>query len=91
MSPEAALIDIPTVDGCIAQIWTGTSRPANVYAGIYKERTFETAFLEYGIMQELVKGTGRRMWFLHDPIEDMPSYTWENYEYNYLKTAVGSL
>ncbi len=91
MSPEAALIDIPTVDGCIAQIWTGTSRPANVYAGIYKERTFETAFLEYGIMQELVKGTGRRMWFLHDPIEDMPSYTWENYEYNYLKTAVASL
>ncbi|MBP3324534.1 MAG: hypothetical protein J6M16_10095 [Clostridia bacterium] len=91
MSPEAALIDIPTVDGCIAQIWTGTSRPANVYNGIYKERTFETAFLEYGIMQELVKGTGRRMWFLHDPIEDKPAFTWENYEYNYLKTAVASL
>ncbi|MBP3324535.1 MAG: hypothetical protein J6M16_10100 [Clostridia bacterium] len=91
MSPEAALIDIPTVDGCIAQIWTGTSRAANVYEGIYDERTFETAFLEYGIMQELVKGTGRRMWFLHDPIEDWPSYTWENYEYNYLKTAVASL
>ncbi|MBE6731371.1 MAG: hypothetical protein E7564_06760, partial [Ruminococcaceae bacterium] len=91
MSPEAALIDIPTVDGCIAQIWTGTSRCANVYEGIYDERTFETAFLEYGIMQELVKGTGRRMWFLHDPIEDWPSYTWENYEFNYLKTAVASL
>ena len=88
---EAALINIPTVDGYIAQIWTGTSREANVYEGVYKERTFETAYLEYGVMQELVKGTGRRMWFLNDPIEDLPSYTWENYEYNYRKTAAASL
>lgn len=91
MSPEAELIGIPTVDGYIAQIWTGTSREANVYEGVYKERTFETAYLEYGVMQELVKGTGRRMWFLNDPIEDLPSYTWENYEYNYKRTAVASL
>ncbi|MDF2540762.1 MAG: hypothetical protein K0S47_480 [Herbinix sp.] len=91
MSPEGALIDLPVVDGYIAQVWTGTSRSANVYEGVVKERTFETAFLEYGIMQELVKGTGRRMWFLHDPIEDNPEYTWEDYRYNYLKTAVASL
>ncbi len=58
MSPEAlSWISIPTVDGYIAQIWTGTSREANVYEGVYKERTFETAYLEYGVMQELVKGT----------------------------------
>jgi hypothetical protein len=91
ISPEGALIGIPAVDGYIAQVWTGTSRPANVYAGVVKERTFETAFLEYGIMQELVKGTGRRMWFLHDPIEDNPEYTWDDYRYNYLKTAIASL
>lgn len=91
MSPEAALIGIPSVDGYIAQVWTGTSREANVYEGIYKERTFETAYLEYGVMQELVKGTGRRMWFLNDPIEDQPGYTWENYRYNYIKTAAASL
>jgi len=90
MSPEATLIDIPTVDGCIAQIWTGTSRTGNVHAGKYRERTFETAYLEYGIMQELVRDTGRRMWFLHDPIEDRPQYRWENYRYNYLKTVVAS-
>lgn len=90
MSPEAALIDIPTVDGCIAQIWTGTSRTANVYEGVYRERTFETAYLEYGIMQELVRGTGRRMWFLHDPIEDRPAYRWEDYRHHYLKTVIAS-
>lgn len=91
LSPEAALNHIPTVDGYIAQVWTGTSREANVYEGVYRERTFETAYLEYGVMQELVQGTERRMWFLNDPIEDAPCYTWDNYRYNYLKTAVASL
>ncbi len=91
LSPEAALIDIPSVDGFIAQIWTGTSRVCNVYEGFCRERTFETAFLEYGVMQELARGTGRRMWFLNDPIEDRPAYTWENYRYNYTKTAIASL
>lgn len=91
LSPEARLTEIPTVDGYIAQVWTGTSRVANVYEGICRERTFETAYLEYGAMQELVRGTGRRMWFLHDPIEDAPGYTWEDYRYNYLKTAAASL
>lgn len=91
LSPEAELIGIPTVDGCIAQVWTGTSRCRNVYEGRLRERTFENAYLEYGVMQELVKGTGRRMWFLNDPIEDAPRYTWENYRYNYEKTATASL
>lgn len=91
LSPEGTLLDVPTVDGCIAQVWTGTSRVGNVYRGHYAERTFETAFLEYGIMQELVRGTGRRMWFLHDPIEDNPEYTWENFRENYLKTVIASL
>lgn len=91
LSPEGTLLDIPTVDGCIAQVWTGTSRVGNVYCGRYGERTFETAFLEYGVMQELVRGTGRKMWFLHDPVEDNPEYTWENFRANYLKTVVASL
>lgn len=91
VSPESSLIDIPTIDGYIAQIWTGTSRERNVYEGKLKERTFETAFLEYGAMQELTRGTGRRMWFLHDPIEDNPRYTWEDYRKNYYCTVCASL
>ncbi|MDF2566688.1 MAG: hypothetical protein K0R90_144 [Oscillospiraceae bacterium] len=91
VSPEASLIDLPTIDGYIAQIWTGTSRTENVYEGVLKERTFETAFLEYGVMQELTRGTGRRMWFLHDPIEDNARHTWEDYRTNYYKTVCASL
>ncbi|MEN6312805.1 MAG: hypothetical protein ABFD25_01000 [Clostridiaceae bacterium] len=91
VSPESRLLNIPTVDGYIAQIWTGTSRVPNVYEGIRKERTFDTAFLEYGIMQELVRGTDRRMWFLHDPIEDDINHTWQDYRENYFRTVVAAL
>ena len=91
VSPESALIDLPTIDGYIAQIWTGTSRTANIYRGVFKERTFETAFLEYGVMQELVRGTGRRMWYLADPIEDDPNHTWVDYRENYYRTVTASL
>ncbi len=91
VSPEGKLADIPGVDGCIAQVWTGTSREKNWFNGVLKERTFETAFLEYGVMQELVKGTGRHMWFLHDPIEDNPIFDWTDYRKNYLCTVAASL
>ena len=91
VSPEGKLADIPGVDGCIAQVWTGTSREKNWFNGIYKERTFETAYLEYGVMQELVKNTGRKMWFLHDPIEDNPGFDWNDYRKNYLCTVAASL
>ncbi len=91
VSPEGKLADIPAVDGCIAQVWTGTSREKNWFDGEFKERTFETAYLEYGVMQELVKGTGRHMWFLHDPIEDNPIFDWNDYRRNYLCTVAASL
>ncbi|MBQ7153280.1 MAG: hypothetical protein IJR83_05010 [Clostridia bacterium] len=91
VSPEASLTEVPAVDGYIAQIWTGTSREKNAFEGKIDERTFETAYLEYGVMQELVKGTGRQMWFLHDPIEDQPCYDWDDYQTNYLKTVTASL
>ncbi len=91
VSPEGKLADIAPVDGCIAQVWTGTSRERNWYDGVLAERNFETSYLEYGVMQELVRGTGRRMWFLHDPIEDISSYDWDDYSRNYLKTVTASL
>jgi hypothetical protein len=91
VSPQSSLIDSAVVDGYIAQVWTGTARTANIYQGKAAERTFETAFLEYGVMQELVRGTNRRMWFLADPIEDNPRYDWDDYRVNYQATLVASL
>ncbi len=91
VSPESHLIDIPQLDGYIAQVWTGTARSHNIYRGVRKERTFETAYLEYGQMLAMVRPTGKKVWFLADPIEDNPNYSWNNYKLNYECTIIASL
>ena len=90
VSPEASLASLPCVDGYIAQVWTGTSREPNYYNGVYKERVFETAFLEYGSMESMTAPTGRKMFFLTDPIEDWPR-DWEDYRRNYQATFTAQL
>ena len=62
-----------------------------MYHGQLRERTFETAFLEYGAMQNLVRGTGRGVWYLNDPVEDNPDHDWEDYRVNWESTLVASL
>jgi hypothetical protein len=91
VSPESSLAKLEGCDGYIAQVWTGTSRTPNHFRGLRKERTFETAFLEYGAMQNLVRGTGRSVWFLNDPIEDNPRHDWDDYRGNWESTLVASL
>lgn len=90
VSPESSLIDVGA-DGYIAQVWTGTARTPNVYQGRLKERTFSTAFLEYGAMQNLVRASGRRIWYLNDPVEDNPKHSWRDYQANWESTLTASL
>jgi hypothetical protein len=90
VSPGSSLVGVGC-DGFIAQVWTGTAREPNRYEGVKKERTFETAFLEYGAMQNLSRATGGRMWFLNDPIEDNANHTWTDYRQNWQSTLVASL
>ncbi len=91
VSPESSLARLRGCDGYIAQVWTGTSRTPNVFRGVRRERTFETAFLEYGAMQNLVRATGRTVWYLNDPIEDNPDHDWTDYRTNWESTLVASL
>ncbi len=90
VSPEASLASLPCVDGYIAQVWTGTSRSPVFYNGRQAERVFETAFLEYGSMESMTAPTGRKMFFLTDPIEDLPR-DWEDYRRNYQATFTAQL
>ncbi len=90
VSPQSSLLDVGC-DGYIAQVWTGTARTPNFYEGREKERTFETAFLEYGAMQNLVRASGRRMWYLNDPIEDNADHSWDDYRTNWESTLTASL
>jgi len=90
VSPESSLLDVGA-DGFIAQVWTGTARTENFYNGIERQRTFETAFLEYGAMQNIVRASGKRVWYLNDPIEDDPHHSWWDYRTNWESTLVASL
>ncbi len=91
VSPQSSLAKLDGCDGYIAQVWTGTARTPNHFRGKMKERTFETAFLEYGAMQNLVRATGRSVWYLNDPIEDNPRHDWTDYRTNWESTLVASL
>jgi hypothetical protein len=91
VSPQSSLAMLDGCDGYIAQVWTGTSRTPNHFRGNLKERTFETAFLEYGAMQNLVRATGRSVWYLNDPIEDNPRHDWTDYRTNWESTLTASL
>jgi len=75
----------------IGQVWTGTARTPAMFRGKTGERTFETALLEYSSLVELYRGTGKRLWFLADPLEDNPDRTMEDYRSNYSHTLVASL
>ena len=90
VSPEASLASMESMDGYIAQVWTGTSRVLNFYNGVRKERVFETAFLEYGCMVSMTAPTGRSLWLLTDPIEDGVR-DWEDYKENYQATFTAQL
>lgn len=90
VSPEASLAALPGMDGYIAQVWTGTSREPVYFNGINKERVFENAFLEYGSMSSMVAPTGRKIYFLTDPIEDRTK-TWDDYKRNYQATYIAEL
>jgi len=90
VSPESSLLHVGA-DGFIAQVWTGTARTPNFYNGVEGQRTFETAFLEYGAMQNIVRASGKRVWYLNDPIEDNPRHSWWDYRTNWESTLVASL
>ena len=90
VSPEASLASLPSIDGYIAQVWTGTSREPTYYDGVNKERVFENAYLEYGSMVSMTTPTKRKLFFLTDPIEDRPR-DWQDYRKNYQATFTAKI
>ncbi len=90
VSPEFSLLQAGA-DGFIGQVWTGTARTPNVYEGSTRERTFETAFLEYGALQNISRFSGKPIWYLNDPIEDNPNHSWTDYRLNWESTLIASL
>ncbi|MBN1351551.1 hypothetical protein JXJ21_19210 [candidate division KSB1 bacterium] len=91
VSPGAAMSEIRGCDGILAEVTTATARTPNIYNGIRRERTFETALMEYGFFANLAKSSNKNVIFSLDPVEDYQEHTWEDYKRNFEDTLVAAL
>lgn len=89
--PHYRITGLPTVQEVIGQVWTGTARTPARYAGLSADRTFAVAYLEYSSLYQLLRGTGKRLWFLMDPVEDDPNRSMADYRDHYERTLIAAL
>lgn len=91
VSPHYGITSLPAVQDVVGQVWTGTARMPIRYVGLRQDWTFSLAYLEYSSLYHLMRGTGKRLWFLTDPLEDDPSRTLADYKSHYEQTLVAAL
>ena len=78
-------IGLENVDAWIAQVWTGPVLWAmGDLSGQRYDGFFESALSLYSTFAELCRGVdGRDMYFLVDPVEDDPNFSWDTYRLRY--------
>jgi hypothetical protein len=91
VSPQYRITNLSAVQEVVGQVWTGTARTPARYAGVRRDRTFSVAYLEYSSLYQLLRGTGKRLWFLMDPLEDNPDLPLADYKAHYEQTLIAAL
>lgn len=91
VAPQYRITSLPDIQDVVGQVWTGTARSPVRYEGIRSDRTFSLAYLEYSSLYQLMRGTGKKLWFLMDPLEDDPSRSQTDYKSHYEQTLIASL
>ncbi|MCX7993243.1 MAG: hypothetical protein N2651_06195 [Fimbriimonadales bacterium] len=79
------------VEEVIGQVWSDTVRTSIPYDGEYRAEPFATAYLEYASLAGLMQGSDKRLWFLNDPLSDVPSRPMTEHQQFYFNTLVASL
>lgn len=79
------------VEEVIGQVWSDTVRTPLPYEGEYRAEPFATAYLEYAALAGLLRGSGKRLWFLCDPLSDTPTRPLAEHQQFYFNTLVASL
>lgn len=75
-TPHHALVAIPALQEVVAEVW-------NV--------PFEVGYLEYSSFYHLLRGTGKRLWFMMDPLGDSPAASIEFYRHSYSENLLAAL
>lgn len=79
------------VEEVIGQVWSDTVRTPIPSDGEYQAEPFATAYLEYASLAGLMQGSGKRLWFLCDPLSDVLSRPLAEQQQFYFNTLVASL
>jgi hypothetical protein len=82
---------VSPVEEVIGQVWSDTVRTPLPSDGEYQAEPFATAYLEYASLAGLLRDTGKRLWFLCDPLSDTPNRPLEEHRQVYFNTLVASL
>ena len=75
-TPHQSLASIPALQEVVAEVWNDP---------------FETSYLEYSSFWNLVRGTGRRLWFMMDPWGDSPAMSLDFYRRSYGENLLAAL
>ncbi|MCS6918913.1 MAG: hypothetical protein NZM28_04005, partial [Fimbriimonadales bacterium] len=79
------------IEEVIGQVWSDTVRTPIPSDGEYQAEPFATAYLEYASLAGLMQGSGKRLWFLCDPLSDVLSRPLAEQQQFYFNTLVASL
>ena len=79
------------VEEVIGQVWSDTVRTPIPYDGDYRAEPFALAYLEYASLAGLMRDSGKRLWFLSDPLSDTLNRPIAEHQQFYFNTLVASL
>jgi len=89
--PHAAASRL-SIDGMIAQVWSGPARVPSLSAGKSAPRLFENSWLMYSYFANLLEGMPEKpLYLLADPVEDDSTRSWAEYEKWYKSVLAASL
>ncbi len=91
ITPGRDLASRPQIDGFAARISAENAKTPVVFNGRREERVFESAYIEYGIIQALSESSGKEMIFVNSPADSKPKPDWDEMRINYEKILTASL
>lgn len=92
LAPYALILgENSPVEEVMGQVGSDTVRTLLPYEGEYRAEPFATAYLEYATLAGLMRGSGKRLWFLCNPLSDTPARPLAEHQQFYFNTLVASL
>ncbi len=91
ITPGRDLASRPQIDGFAANISAENAKTPVIFNGRREGRVFESAYLEYGIIQALSESSGKEMIFINSPSGSNPKPDWYEISNNYEKILTASL